>query len=329
MDSGASSHITNNPGTIEHPLPSSFINTIFVGNGQVLPIKGSGHDYHHIPTKTYQLKNIQYSPQIVKNLLSVQKFKRDNNVSLEFDPFSFTLKDLKTNKPLSRHNSTKDLYPFTPPQQVLLTTSAPTKWHQRLGHPGALVLDFLIRNLLIDSLKNQTLFLCHSCQLSNRKRLPIYDSNFVTYSPFDIIHCDLWMSPVTSNSGYKYYMVLIDNHTQFVWIYPLKFKSKMFSNFVKFHHLINTQFNRNIKAFHYNLGGEFDNNNFKTFAYNTGLVFRFSCPHTFSQNGKTERMIRRLNDRIRALLIDAHLPPSFWVEALHTSAYLHNILPSK
>lgn len=40
-------------------------------------------------------------------------------------------------------------------------------------------------------------------------------------------------------------------------------------------------------------------------------------------------MIRRLNDIIRALLMQASLPPTFWVEALHTAAYLHNILPTK
>ncbi|KAJ0519331.1 putative RNA-directed DNA polymerase [Helianthus annuus] len=40
-------------------------------------------------------------------------------------------------------------------------------------------------------------------------------------------------------------------------------------------------------------------------------------------------MIRRLNDIIRSLLIHAHLPPIFWVVALHTATYLHNILPTK
>ncbi|KAM0041546.1 putative RNA-directed DNA polymerase [Helianthus debilis subsp. tardiflorus] len=38
-------------------------------------------------------------------------------------------------------------------------------------------------------------------------------------------------------------------------------------------------------------------------------------------------MLRRLNNIIQALLVQAHLPPTFWVEALHLSAYLHNILP--
>ncbi|KAI3729381.1 hypothetical protein L6452_18038 [Arctium lappa] len=93
--------------------------------------------------------------------------------------------------------------------------------------------------------------------------------------------------------------------------------------------MILTQFNRHIKTFQCDLGGEFDNHAFKDFAQQHDLLFQFSCPQTSSQNGRAERMIRRLNDIIRALLIHAHLPPTFWVEALHTAAYLHNILPTK
>ncbi|GKC36739.1 ribonuclease H-like domain-containing protein [Tanacetum coccineum] len=39
-------------------------------------------------------------------------------------------------------------------------------------------------------------------------------------------------------------------------------------------------------------------------------------------------MIRTINNLIRTLLFQAHLPPTFWVEALHMSTYLLNLLPS-
>ena len=39
-------------------------------------------------------------------------------------------------------------------------------------------------------------------------------------------------------------------------------------------------------------------------------------------------MIRTINNVIRTLLFQAHLPPRFWVEALHMAAYLINLLPS-
>ncbi|GKA11049.1 putative reverse transcriptase domain-containing protein [Tanacetum coccineum] len=60
-----------------------------------------------------------------------------------------------------------------------------------------------------------------------------------------------------------------------------------------------------------------------------GISIRFLLiAQTSQQNGKSERMIRTINNMIRTLLFQAHLPPTFWVEALHMAAYLLNILPS-
>ncbi|MFS8010596.1 putative RNA-directed DNA polymerase [Helianthus anomalus] len=332
MDTGAGSHVTENSGIISIPNSFSVNPKILVGNGQCLPIQGSGTGFCKILVRTYILPNILFSPSVIKTLISVRRFTRDNNVSIEFDPFGFTVKDLKTGQHLSRHNSTGDVYPITPPQlppQACFITTSTLPWHDRLGHPGAQVLDILSRKFNFLCNKDISTTFCNSCHLSNSKRLPFYTSSSFTFSPFDIIHCDLWTSPVVSKTGYKYYMVLIDNFSHFVWVYPLKYKSETFPTFVKFHRLILTQFNRPIKTFQCDLGGEFDNNMFKQFAHQQGLLFRFSCPQTSSQNGKAERMIRRLNDIIRSLLIHAYLSPAFWVEALHTATYLHNILPTK
>ncbi|KAJ0928153.1 putative RNA-directed DNA polymerase [Helianthus annuus] len=124
-------------------------------------------------------------------------------------------------------------------------------------------------------------------------------------------------------------MVLTDDFTQYTWVYPLKFKSETFTKFTHFHQFVKTQFHLPIKSFQCDMGGEFDNHNFKNFTTQNGIQLRFSCPHTSQQNGKSERMIRRLNEIMFTLLTHAKLPSSFWVEALHTASYLHNILPTK
>ncbi|KAJ9545538.1 hypothetical protein OSB04_025245 [Centaurea solstitialis] len=332
MDTGAEKHVTDNRGMIKLPDSSPTNTKLLVGNGHLLPIEGSGTGFLPLHNRTYILPNIFYSPHIIKNLLSVLRFTRDNSVSVEFDPFSFSVKDLQTGRLLSRHNSSGNLYPVTPPTlppQACFLASTSLPWHDRLGHPGAQVLDVLSRRFNFPCNHNKNSKFCHSCHLSNSKRFPFYESNSFTFTPFDIIHCDLWTSPILSKTGFKYYMVLIDNFSNFVWVYPLKYKSETFPTFTKFHRMIATQFHRNIKTFQCDIGGEFDNHAFKSFAQQHGLLFRFSCPQTSSQNGRSERMIRRLNDILRSLLIHAHLPPSFWVEAPHTATYLHNILPSK
>ncbi|XP_076945426.1 uncharacterized protein LOC143616495 [Bidens hawaiensis] len=138
MDSGASSHLTADPGKIQHPTNLFFNGNIFVGNGQQLPVTGTGHSSYHLPNRTFQLFNILLAPQVFKDLLSVRKFSTDNQVSIDFDAYGFSLKDLATGRHISRHNSTGDLYPFTKPtfpSTACLVASSTSTWHNRLGHP--------------------------------------------------------------------------------------------------------------------------------------------------------------------------------------------------
>ncbi|KAM0020291.1 putative RNA-directed DNA polymerase [Helianthus debilis subsp. tardiflorus] len=251
----------------------------------------------------------------------------------EHPTISHPTQDYSTGMLLSRHDSSSHLYPFTAPTPTdataFVSTAASNNWHNRLGHPGLHVLDFLRSNKFIACDKQPNTFFCNSCQVAKHKHLPFYLSTSHTLCPFDIVYCDLWTSPILSKNGYKYYLVVIDDYTHFTWVFPLKFKSETFVKLSQLHKLISTQFHFKIKNIQCDMGGEFDNLQFKNFATTHGLQFRFSCPHTSQQNGTAERMIRRLNELMMSLLTHASLPPQYWVEALHTSVYLHNILPSK
>ena len=83
-----------------------------------------------------------------------------------------------------------------------------------------------------------------------------------------------------------------------------------------------TNSNKKIIAFQCDNGGE----PIQTYIHD--IKFRFSCPHTSQQNGKSERMLRTINNIIRTLLFHAHIPPTYWVEALYMATHLLNILPS-
>lgn len=82
------------------------------------------------------LNNVLISNKMVKNLISVRQFKTDNSVSVEFDPFGFSVKDFKTCKLLQHSNSVGDLYPVLPMSQSFLATALAAvsthTWHRRL-----------------------------------------------------------------------------------------------------------------------------------------------------------------------------------------------------
>ncbi|KAJ9555239.1 hypothetical protein OSB04_009853 [Centaurea solstitialis] len=140
MDMGTSSTMSHDSGDYHSFSNSCLSQKIVVGNGQSIPVLGQGTKYLPKPFPPFILKNVLYSPKLVKNLISVRRFTTDNSVSVEFDPFGFLVKDYKTKRPLLRCNSSGDLYPLvlgsSLSQPTALTAIYAQLWHHRLGHPG-------------------------------------------------------------------------------------------------------------------------------------------------------------------------------------------------
>jgi hypothetical protein len=213
-----------------------------------------------IPTTRHSLHldNVLVSPSLVKNLISVDTLTRDNNVTIEFDPFGFSIKDLPTRTVLLRCDSHGKLYPLAPSSPEALVSTAPSVdlWHQRLGHPGRRILHQTLPNLdFIPSKQSST---CDSCQLGKHVRLPFSSSTSVTYVPFQIVHADVWTFLVSSFSGFKYYLVLIDYLTHYKWTFPLRAKSDVFECLLAFHAYVQTQFQLPLLALQTDNGKEFD-----------------------------------------------------------------------
>lgn len=131
--------------------------------------------------------------------------------------------------------------------------------------------------------------------------------------PFDILHSDLWMSPILSFVGHKYYVLFLNDFTNFLWTFPISRKSHVFETFKSLTQLIQTPFLQKVKTFQCDNGGEYNNELFQKYCTDHGLVFRFSCPHTSSQNGKAERKIRTINNMIRTMLAHSSVPPRFGI----------------
>ncbi|GJV88093.1 hypothetical protein Tco_1532031 [Tanacetum coccineum] len=113
MDTRASSHLADNTGILTFFSNSSMYSSIFVGNGHSIPVTHTGHSFLHSSSKPLHLKHIPVTPHIIKNLISVGQFTRDNDVSIEFNAYGFLVKDYQTGRLLPRCDSTGDLYPVT------------------------------------------------------------------------------------------------------------------------------------------------------------------------------------------------------------------------
>jgi hypothetical protein len=215
---------------------------------------------------------------MVQSLLSVRRFNTDNWCSMKFDPFGLYVKDLTTKNVIVRSNSTGLLYTMrlsgslTPSSSAVaalaavphaLTVVAPTTWHRRLSHPGPDALSSLSRSSFIQCTSNKHDF-CHACQLGKHTRLPFCSSSHRAEHAFDLMHLDLWASPVVSVSSSKYYLIILDDFTHYLWTFSLKLKSDTFTTLSNFFAYVSNQFGRKIKVIQCDNGREFDNSSTKS-----------------------------------------------------------------
>jgi hypothetical protein len=187
--------------TLYFPLLSHNSSQIVLGNGSRLPILGTGSTHIRAPHINFILVVILHTPSPVSNLISIQKFTKDNWSSIEFDPFGFFVKGLISKTTILRSNSFGELYPFvgstTSTNKFALSASVSSVdlWHRQLRHPSAAFLSNLLSIFPIPCTnKSVSPSVCEACQKGKHIRLPFHNSQAFTYFPFQLILCDIWTS---------------------------------------------------------------------------------------------------------------------------------------
>lgn len=142
MDTSVFSHMIGENGNISKSYSSTmpYSQHIVVGNVSHLPNRGTRYTVLH-NTPAFSLHNILYSPILVKNLILVQKFVKDNNCSIEFDSSGFSVKDLHSKKSILRSSSFGDLYTFFNTIKLQLWQTSPSLPPLICGTNGLAILE--------------------------------------------------------------------------------------------------------------------------------------------------------------------------------------------
>ncbi|GKB28530.1 ribonuclease H-like domain-containing protein [Tanacetum coccineum] len=197
MDTDVSSHLNFHSSNLSTVYNNYLYPSVRVGDGKTILVTNTGHSILPTLSRPLYLYNVLVTPNIIKNLISLHQFTRDNKCSVEFDEFGFSVKDFLTRHILLRCDSSGDLYPVTkpsPPPSALLSVSHAT-WHQRLGHPGAEVLRSLVSRNSISCNKEKSSHICHACQLGKHVKLPFVSSHTRVSSCFEVYHSVIVTSP--------------------------------------------------------------------------------------------------------------------------------------
>src|SRR4051812_32489776 len=99
-------------------------------------------------------------------------------------------------------------------------------WHHRLDHPSEARLRTLANTGALGKFAFSPSNKCESCHLAKQTATSFNTRNHVSSECFDLIHFDVWgPSPVSSISGYSYYVYFIVDCSRYTWVYLMRYRS--------------------------------------------------------------------------------------------------------
>ncbi|RVX23193.1 Retrovirus-related Pol polyprotein from transposon RE1 [Vitis vinifera] len=286
MDTGATHHLTPNLNKLNSHTPFAGSDKVMVGNGCVLTIIHCGFFTNGF---------------VVKDQASKKALLQGN--------LNYGLYKLSSSAPSRRYQDPDD-------NKLAGRTSLTTEVHVCHLH-----YNFPIRQIYGIS------GVCEPCQMAKSHRLPFTLSESRASQPFALAHSDLWgPAPVVGTNGARYFVLFVDDHTRFSWLYLLASKDQAISAFLQFKVMIETQFDTKVRMLQTDWGGEFQA--FTNTLCKFGILHRVSCPSTSQQNGRVERKHRHVVEVGLSLLAHASIPLKYWPFAFQSALYLINRLPS-
>lgn len=111
-------------------------------------------------------------------------------------------------------------------------------WHLRLGHPYEAVVCHVVSSLCL-LLSSYTSDKCSLCLVGKSSRLHLPQTFSKCTKPLELIPV-MYGVPflLFLFYGHHYFVLFIDDFSQFIWLFPIKCKSEFFQTFVKFQKLV-------------------------------------------------------------------------------------------
>ncbi|PKU86766.1 Retrovirus-related Pol polyprotein from transposon TNT 1-94 [Dendrobium catenatum] len=290
LDSSVSSHLTNSLDNLSIASPYQGSDSIIIGDCKTMAISNSDAGLLPTPSRKLNLAQILHIPTLKYNLLYISKLMQDNNIYITFDPNGFIFKDIKTRQILLHGPCHEGLYPIknvspcSSKFALMATSTSSYIWHNQLGHPHNKTLNFISHcnpELRIHKHK----FFCTSCTLAKSQKL-VFD-NYVhrRNNILELVHSNVWgLSLVVSAQGYKHYVIFVDDHSRFTWLYPMIQKYEVTNIFINLKKYIEKLTSKSKKCLRTD-----GDHNLINFLKDNGISHQMSCPYTPEQNGISER----------------------------------------
>lgn len=364
VDSGCSAHMTNE---ISHFTKyTNRKSQVQVGNQEFMESEGYGTvDIWTVSdgkTQKVTLHDVVYAPNILYNLLSVSK-ARKNGCKLTIDDENeknrgiLRIINKRYNKVLLTAMETPEgLYeallkpgPHVTEKAYIAKDFESSLWHQRLGHMSEATIQKSINMVRGITRKSQggyeetncrTCVLGKSCRKSRSKRSK---ETTAVLEPLERTFTDV-VGPITppSISGARYFITLMDDYSGYSLLRFIRRKSQATETIQEMVNELETSFNSNIQMLKFinrkrvkwmrsDGGGEYLSRQLQTWFSQKGIRHESTTAYSPESNGKAERLNRTLLDSARCMMqnLENLNACDLWAEAINTANFIRNRLFTK
>jgi transposase InsO family protein len=207
------------------------------------------------------------------------------------------------------------------------------RWHARFGHVNMPALRKMSREELVRGLPiiEQVDQLCDACLAGKQRRTPFsQQAQWRAERTLELVHGDMYgsISPATPR-GNVYFLLLVDDHSQFMWVTVLASKDRAAEAIREFKQRAEGESGCRLMALRMDRGGEFNSLEFGRHCAEEGVHRQLTASYSPQQNGVIERWNTMVVGAARSMLKAKGLPGWFWGEVVTTAVYLLNRVPCK
>jgi len=209
---------------------------------------------------------------------------------------------------------------------------SPLLWHRRFGHLGhdatraALTQDYVQGVVYQGPFERDH---CIVCIIGKSPQHSYTHHGHRASQIGELLHMDLCGPyPTQGPHGENHFLVILDDFSNMGFTFCLRRKNDAFSHYERTEAFIEHSTGCKVKAIRVDGALELTAGKMGIHLVSHGIAIQKTTPYAHPQAGKIERYVRTIEEGGQTLLAASSLPMSFWCDAVLTSQYLHNRLPT-
>lgn len=332
LDTGASNHMTGDEAVFAE-LDRAVSGKVRFGDGSLVDICGRGTvlfvfngERHH------ELANVYWIPKLKSNIVSIGQLDElgfPTHVEHGFMTVWDQEKLLIAKVPRTKNRLyIAHLKVVQPVCLAAHTDDEAWRWHSRFVHQSFNSLRKMSRTSMVRGLPvvDHVEQLCEACIAGKHRRAPFpAAAKFRATTPLELVHGDVCgpISPLT-HGGKKYFLLLVDDFSRFMWMNLLKSKDEAAAVIRRFQAEAEKESRQPLRVLRTDRGGEFTALDFAEWCAERGVQRHLTAPYSPQQNGVVERRNQTIVGATRSMLKAMSVPAEFWREDAMNAVFVLN-----